>query len=177
MAGGAAPACGLDGGKHRVNPEIKAQRARGEPSGRAESRQGNGPGASSKPSRQASAAHPGLSRAFQAFHRPDRLKFLCARHGNTDTHPHRHANTDDDGHTNCDQHSNSNSDADTHPNGHANRNARAPLPAADPASVTMEEPHDPLALSRNVSRTPAARPAIDDVSASNRSCPKEVSHV
>ncbi|WP_293194324.1 tripartite tricarboxylate transporter substrate-binding protein [Ottowia sp.] len=78
MAGGAAPACGLDGGKHRVNPEIKAQRARGEPSGRAESRQGNGPGASSKPSRQASAAHPGLSRAFQAFHRPDRLKFLCA---------------------------------------------------------------------------------------------------
>ena len=78
MAGGAAPACGLDGGKHRVNPEIKAQRARGEPSGRAESRQGNGPGASSKPSRQASAAHPELSRAFQAFHRPDRLKFLCA---------------------------------------------------------------------------------------------------
>ena len=59
--------------KTQGQPEIKAQRARGEPSGAGRIQTGNGPGASSKPSRQASAAHPGLIRAFGLS--TNRLKF------------------------------------------------------------------------------------------------------
>ena len=59
-------ACGLDGGELRVNFWVKTQRARGEPSERARSGQGTGPGAipspgaNFKPSRLASAADLGL---------------------------------------------------------------------------------------------------------------------
>lgn len=70
-AGGAAPPADStpeDSGQTL----IQAERAPSEPSGAGWSGQGNGPGASSKPSRHASTAHPaltraGLTRAIRAF--------------------------------------------------------------------------------------------------------------